>query len=201
LVIPREVFPPAWMSKLLGKKVLEEVRERDRVLDLGTGCGTNAILAAPRSSNVVGVDVNQFAIDAAIKNAKRNGVGDRIKFLVGDLFSAVDGRFDLIIFDPPFRWFKPRDIRERAVADGNFETLTKFFSEVRDYLNPEGRVLVFYGDSGDMNYFSTLMRNSGLQDELIAKRYISKEGKKWGYYVFRLKKRSGRVKPTSACQS
>jgi release factor glutamine methyltransferase len=189
------------MSKLLGKKVLEEVRERDRVLDLGTGCGTNAILAASRSSNVVGVDVNQFAIDAAIKNAKRNGVGDRIKFLVGDLFSAVDGRFDLIIFDPPFRWFKPRDIRERAVADGNFETLTKFFSEVRDYLNPEGRVLVFYGDSGDMNYFSTLMRNSGLQDELIAKRYISKEGKKWGYYVFRLKKRSGRVKPTSACQS
>jgi release factor glutamine methyltransferase len=115
------------MSKLLGKKVLEEVRERDRVLDLGTGCGTNAILAASRSSNVVGVDVNQFAIDAAIKNAKRNGVGDRIKFLVGDLFSAVDGRFDLIIFDPPFRWFKPRDIRERAVADGNFETLTKFF--------------------------------------------------------------------------
>lgn len=77
--------------------------------------------------------------------------------------------------------FKPRDIRERAVAGENFQTLTKFFSEVRDYLNPGGRVLVFYGDSGDMNYFNKLMRNSGLQYELIAKRYISKEGRKWGY--------------------
>lgn len=85
--------------------------------------------------------------------------------------------------------FKPRDIRERAVADENFETLTKFFSEVINYLNSEGRVLVFYGDSGDMNYFYALMRNSGLQYELIAKRYISKESRKWGYYVFRLKKK------------
>jgi release factor glutamine methyltransferase len=76
------------------------------------------------------VDVNKFAINAATKNAKRNGMDSRIKFVVEDLFSVVDGRFDLIIFDPPFRWFKPRDIRERAVADENFETLTKFFQKL-----------------------------------------------------------------------
>jgi hypothetical protein len=35
-----------------------------------------------------------------------------------------------------------------------------------------------------MNYFYALMRNSGLQEKLIVKRYLSKEGKKWGYYVF-----------------
>ena len=47
-VVPREVFPTAWMSKLLGKSILEDVKEGDRVLDMGTGCGVNAILAASR---------------------------------------------------------------------------------------------------------------------------------------------------------
>ncbi|HKJ96591.1 MAG TPA: hypothetical protein VJ944_02475 [Thermoplasmataceae archaeon] len=44
-MVPKEVMPPAWMSKLLGKTILEEVKENDRVLDMGTGSGINAILA------------------------------------------------------------------------------------------------------------------------------------------------------------
>ena len=35
-VVPKEVFPPAWMSKLLGKSILEIVKKGDRVLDMGT---------------------------------------------------------------------------------------------------------------------------------------------------------------------
>ena len=188
LVVPKEVFPPPWMSRLLGKAILEEAEKGDRVLDMGTGCGINAILAASRSSDVLGIDINPFAIDAAVKNAKRNGVDARIKFRVGDLFDGVDGTFDLIIFDPPFRWFRPRDMRERAVADENFETLTGFFSEVNGYLRSHGRVLLFYGDSGDMNYFNSLMLATGLSISLIRERSIVKENRKWGYYVFRLAK-------------
>lgn len=67
LAVPPKVFAPTQMSDLFGRTVLEEVRELDRVLDMGTGSGNN-----------------------------------------------VDGSFDLIIFDPPFRWFPPHDMLEAA---------------------------------------------------------------------------------------
>jgi hypothetical protein len=38
------------------------------------------------------------------------------------VFEAVDGRFDLVIFDPPFRWFAPRDPLEAASTDENYRT-------------------------------------------------------------------------------
>ncbi|MCL4332911.1 MAG: methyltransferase [Candidatus Thermoplasmatota archaeon] len=151
IVVPKEVFPPAWMSKLLGKTILDEVKESDRVLDMGTGSGINAILAASNSSNVVAVDVNTYCLDAGTRNAEKNGVGSKIEFRESDLFNNVNGAFDLIIFDPLFRWFAPRDIRGVAVADENFRTVTAFFNEVRNYLKPGGRILIFYGDSGDNN--------------------------------------------------
>lgn len=74
LVIPAGVFAPTPTSDLLGRAVLAEVRPGDRVLDMGTGCGVNAILAARVAHDVVGVDLNKNAITAARANAARNGV-------------------------------------------------------------------------------------------------------------------------------
>lgn len=186
VVVPREDIPPAWMSKLLGKTILEEVRETDRVLDMGTGSGINAILAASKSTNVLAVDVNPFCIGAGKRNADLNGVGSRIEFRESDLFKNVEGKFDLIIFDPPFRWFSPRDVRERAVADENFKSMTAFFNEVREYLNPGGRILLMYGDSGDLVYFLSLIDKENFRKRLMRSRYIPKNGRKWGYFTWKL---------------
>ncbi len=57
LIISAEVFAPTPTSHLLGDAVLDEVREADRVLDMGTGSCSQRILAASRSEDVVGVDV------------------------------------------------------------------------------------------------------------------------------------------------
>ena len=141
-VVPKEVFPPAWMSKLLGKSILEIVKKGDRVLDMGTGCGVKAILAASRSTNFVAVDINPFAVDAGKSNPRRNGVADRIEFIQSNLFESVKGWFDLIIFDPPFRWFTPRDLREMSFADENFESMNAFFENVKNYLSEKGRILI-----------------------------------------------------------
>lgn len=95
----------------------------------------------------------------------------------------MDDTFDLIIFDPPFRWFAPRDIREVAVADENFRTMTAFFHEARNYLKPGGRILTFYGDSGDPNYFMNLIDKGNFGKVLMRERYIERYGRKWGYYA------------------
>jgi len=71
LHVPPMVFPPAPMSKLLGRAVLAETSVDDRVLDMGTGCGVNAILAARVATDVTAVDINPDAVAAARLNCGR----------------------------------------------------------------------------------------------------------------------------------
>ncbi|WP_211267002.1 methyltransferase [Nonomuraea candida] len=156
LLVPPGVQPITGMSHLLGEAVLAEVRPGDRVLDMGTGSGVNAVLAAATAAYVLAVDVNPAAVAAARRNAERNGV--TIDVRESDVFSAVEGEFDLIVFDPPFRWFAPRDLTEAAITDANYRALTAFFHGVRRHLASGGRLLVFFGTSGDLEYLRELAR-------------------------------------------
>ncbi|ASO20750.1 methylase of polypeptide subunit release factors [Actinoalloteichus hoggarensis] len=139
LLIPPTVMPITPVSRHLGEAVLAEVRTTDRVLDRGTGSGVNAILAASRSAHVLAVDVNPDAVRAARDDAERNGVADRIEVRHSDVFDAVDDRFGLIVFDPPFRWSAPRDRFEVAITDEGYRAMTTFFREAREHLTPAGR--------------------------------------------------------------
>jgi release factor glutamine methyltransferase len=186
LTVPHQVHPPAPMSQLLGRSILDEVRETDRVLDMGTGSGVNAILAASKSFDVVAVDNNPFAVECAKGNAARNALSDRIKVLESDLFTKVEGTFDLIIFDPPFRWFAPRDIREAATSDENYRTLTAFFRDVRRYLTDYARILIFFGTSGDLSYLHKLVHETDFKMEALNTRSLVKAGFKVEYFVYRL---------------
>jgi release factor glutamine methyltransferase len=189
LRVPHQVHAPAPMSVLLGEAVLDEVRETDRVLDMGTGSGVNAILAASKSSDVVAVDVNPFAVECARENAARNAVSERIDVRESDVFEKVDGTFDLIVIDPPFRWFAPRDIRERSTTDENYRAMTDFFRQVNDYLRDDGRILVFFGTSGDLDYLHRLIDEAGLERETLATRTLVKDGLDVEYFTYRLTRR------------
>jgi release factor glutamine methyltransferase len=186
LSVPPQVQPITGMSALLGAAVQAEVRSGDRVLDMGTGCGVNAILAAEISSDVVAVDTNPIALDSARANATRNGVAKHIDFHHSDVFEAVDGVFDLIIFDPPFRWFAPRDLLETAVTDENYRALRTFFRELHNHLAPGGRVLIFFGTSGDMEFLKELIAASGFQAEVVNSRRLHKDGWQIEYVTQRL---------------
>ncbi len=72
-------------------------------LDLGTGSGVQAFLAAAHSDRVWATDSSTRAIDFARFNAAFNGCGEKIEFLEGGAFEPVRGRtFDLIVSNPPF---------------------------------------------------------------------------------------------------
>ena len=186
LYVPPQVQPIYGMSHLLGEAVLEEVRESDRVLDMGTGSGVNAILAASKAAEVVAVDINPVAVEAARNNAAYNGVADRIAIRRSDVFSNVDGEFDLIIFDPPFRWFAPRDLLEAATTDENYRAMTTFFREARRHLALNGRMLIFFGSSGDLAYLKRLIYEGGFAAEVVAEQALVKDGWRIEYYTYRL---------------
>jgi release factor glutamine methyltransferase len=179
-------MPITPVSHLLGEAVLAEARSTDRVLDMGTGSGVNAILAAGTSRQVMAVDINPQALAAARANAERNGVADRIDVRYSDVFSAVDGTFDLIIFDPPFRWFAPRDLLEAASADQNYRALTTFFRSARRHLKPGGRMLIFFGTSGDLEYLKRLVAHQGFRAEPIAHQDLVKARVRVEYFTYRL---------------
>jgi methylase of polypeptide subunit release factors len=77
-------------------------RKSAATLDLGFGCGIQAILAAPHSERVIGVDCNPRAATLARLNANLNDITN-IDFREGDMFAPARGeKFDLIVSNPPF---------------------------------------------------------------------------------------------------
>lgn len=108
-------------------------------------------------------------------NAERNGVAARTVFLQSDVFDAVGGTFDLIVFDPPSRWFTPRDLLKVSIADQNSRTLTMFVTEASDYLNVGGCILLFFGTSGDIGYLYSLLDGAQMASEVIASRDLNRD--------------------------
>jgi hypothetical protein len=71
-------------------------------LDLGSGCGIQAFLAAGHSERVVGIDCNARALAISRFNANLNRLSN-VEFRDGDMFGPVAGEtFDLIVSNPPF---------------------------------------------------------------------------------------------------
>jgi SAM-dependent methyltransferase len=71
-------------------------------LDVGTGCGVQALLAARHCDSVIAVDTNPRALNYAVFNARLNRLKN-VEFRLGSLFGPVAHReFDLIVCNPPF---------------------------------------------------------------------------------------------------
>ena len=119
-------------------------------------------------------------------NAERNGVAHKVEVRASDVFSKVEGGFDVIVFDPPFRWFRPRSLLEAAMTDEGYRAMTTFFRDARHYLADGGRMLIFFGTSGDLGYLESLLEKEGFSSEIVAHDELVREG--WGveYFTFRV---------------
>lgn len=77
-------------------------RSGERVLDMGTGNGVQALLASKHAAHVVATDVNARALGYVELNARLNGV-DKVELREGSFFEPVAGeRFDLVVTNPPY---------------------------------------------------------------------------------------------------
>jgi methylase of polypeptide subunit release factors len=137
-----------------------------RALDVGTGNGVHALLAAGHSERVVATDVNPRALAFTQLNAALSGL-DNVECRRGSLFEPVEGeRFDLITCNAPFvisperRWtyrdgsldgddLSERVVREAAahLADGGLATVCVSWLG-RDSDSPDDHVLAWVAGSG-----------------------------------------------------
>jgi release factor glutamine methyltransferase len=105
--------------------VIEAVLRREpdrsapgRLLDLGTGTGCLllALLAEFPAASGVGIDIAEGAARTAARNAVDLGLADRARFVVGDWATAVSGKFDVILANPPYIASEALALLPREVA-------------------------------------------------------------------------------------
>jgi release factor glutamine methyltransferase len=105
LEITPDVLIPRPESELLVETALEIIPAEAewRVADLGTGSGAIALAIASERPNceMHATDISQLAIDVARKN-EANLLPGRIQFHAGSWLAPLDGKFDLIISNPPY---------------------------------------------------------------------------------------------------
>jgi ribosomal protein L3 glutamine methyltransferase len=130
-----------------------------RVLDLCTGSGCLAVLAArafPRAK-VTASDISAGALAVAIKNVARHRLHRRVRLLRSDLFKSIRGSFDLIVANPPYvdaramKELPPESRREPVLAlaagsDG-LNAVRRILAEAKNHLAPNGLLVCEVGDS------------------------------------------------------
>ncbi|GAC1672260.1 MAG: hypothetical protein NVS9B2_19870 [Steroidobacteraceae bacterium] len=144
------------------------------VLDMGTGSGVCAIVAARLARRVVAVDINPEAVRCAGINCLLNHLEQKVDIRHGDLFApVVTERFDLVVFNPPFLRGSPRDDRDRAWR--STDVAERFAAGLENHLKPGGRALVLLSSFGDASFFLQQFRRRGFQISVWAERRFINE--------------------------
>jgi tRNA1(Val) A37 N6-methylase TrmN6 len=106
LHIPEHVFPLSTDSMILADFV--GLKRNDRVLDLGSGCGTLGTLlcANDPGCTVTGIEIDPCAHEAATENIRRNALSHRLSSICGDLRQIPElisqGSFSCCVSNPPY---------------------------------------------------------------------------------------------------
>ena len=122
------------------------VRAGERVLEIGSGLGLAAVLAARAGAHVVATDIVPEAVEAIRGNAALNGVSVDVR--LGDCYTPVAGeRFDLICTNPPQMPTPPaRERADAAAAADNggvdgWQILDRVIDGAWGHLQPGGRLV------------------------------------------------------------
>jgi release factor glutamine methyltransferase len=167
LAVNRQVLIPRPETELLAEKGWTCVNSLNKkeptlsALDLGTGSGCIGIALAVHcpAAHVVATDISAEALELARQNAARHNVLDRIEFLQGDGFTALNSPkvFELIISNPPYiptdeiqaLQIEVREHDPHRALDGGPDGLDfyrRIAAEARPFLKPGGKIMLEFGD-------------------------------------------------------
>lgn len=151
----RVIVPRSFIAELLRN---HDEMVPDTILDLCTGSGCLAILAALRfpGAKVDAADISDGALEVAKRNVADYKLGDRVRLVKSDLFSSLEGRtYGLIVSNPPYvnaasMKKLPDEYRKEpalALASGSdgLDHTRGIIAAARRHLAPGGRLVVEIG--------------------------------------------------------
>ena len=162
------IYEPHDDSYLI-KKYIKDYSKNKKVLDIGTGSGILAKEARKYTKNVTASDINK----ECLKNLKG------IKTIYSDLFEKIKGKFDLIIFNPPYLPRDKREDEESALSTTGgikgYEILEKFLNELKDHLNKRGKSLIVFSSLTKKRKIDMVIRKNNLKFKILEKKKIPYE--------------------------
>jgi len=163
-----------------GVRIGKGLRSPLRVLEIGHGCGAVAVALATEleEARIVATDISPGALSLAQENAEAHGAGERIRFVLGNLFPPGEGPFDLICSNPPY--IPTEEVLKLAPEVRDYEPLTalnggedglRFFREIAEgapgFLTEGGWLLLELGQGQDEQVSAILKERGFVHIDLI----------------------------------
>jgi release factor glutamine methyltransferase len=174
VVAPGVLHPNYFPSSTFLARALAGLDLRDRkVLDIGTGSGILALVAARNGADLTAVDINATAVECSRANFARNGAMNNARVLRSDVFDALTAsdRFDLIVSNPPFYDRAARSDADRAFATGPDND---FFRRLADGLDsrlvPGGSLILVHSSDAAWEPIESLFRDAGFTSTIVDRR-------------------------------
>ena len=189
--VDENVLSPRPESELLVDCALKYIKENNytSVLDMCTGSGCLAISVKKNAGvEVTASDVSTKALQIAKFNAKN--LDAEIKFIRSNMFEKIEGKFDLIISNPPYIDSEEIDLLDKEVKDNDpilaldgGEFGLKYYNiiheNLRKHLNDNGMLIIEIGEDqkellaslfNDFNLVESIQDYAGLDRVMVFKR-------------------------------
>lgn len=184
-IVNENVLIPRPETELLVEEILKEDLKDKKILDIGTGSGAIAISLAlenKKNLHVSACDISTEALEVARMNAEK--LGAHVEFIHSDLFENIEGKFDLIVSNPPYiseedydkldklLYYEPKKALYGGVK--GYEIYEKIIDQAKSYLTDDASIFFEIGyDQGKV--VSDLLRENGYHDVKILQDYGGKD--------------------------
>ena len=161
----RVIVPRSFIYELLGEPLRPWIEYDELIhhaLDLCTGSGALAIQLAHHypEANIDAIDISIDALEVASVNVQAYGLENRINLIHTDLFTGIDGTYDLIVSNPPYvdaesvaelpdEYLHEPELALGSGIDG-LDATRIILQQAAKYLNPQGVLLVEIGHNRDV---------------------------------------------------
>ena len=196
--VNEHVLIPRQDTEILVEEVLKELHDGMRVLDMctGSGCILLSLLHYSNDCEGLGVDLSAEALEVAGRNVLKVLTPEKAEhahFLQSDLFEKVEGKFEIIVSNPPYiasaevEKLMPevRDHEPRMALDGTEDGLhfyRRIIEEAGKHLVSSGMLFFEIGyDQGQA--VSELMREHGYREVQVVQDYAGLDRVVFGTYV------------------
>lgn len=180
-LVNEHVLIPRQDTEILVEEAMQHLHDGMRVLDMctGSGCILLSLLKYSNDCTGLGVDISRAALQTAEENARLLGIP--AEFKESNLFEQVEGRFDLLVSNPPYieRGVIPtlmEEVREHdpmLALDGGEDGLDfyrRIITEAPEYLFRGGKILFEIGNE-QAEAVSGLLAENGYTEIEVYKDY------------------------------